>query len=141
MAVKTATKVFRRQRLGPRQLAWVKALESGKYQQCRATLFNGEGYCCLGLACRVKGMRPRKCSYTGSYLFGKESCGLPSAATKHFAFRTDGGKIDREKMPTSLRRAVPVAGLIRLNDAHGWSFKRIAAFIRKCPQAVFSKPR
>lgn len=28
---------------------WLEALRSGKYQQCQGTLYNGEGYCCLGV--------------------------------------------------------------------------------------------
>ena len=32
---------------------WIEALESGKYKQCRAKFFDGEGYCCLGVAIDV----------------------------------------------------------------------------------------
>lgn len=32
---------------------WVEALRSGEYKQCRAYLFDGEGYCCLGVYSKV----------------------------------------------------------------------------------------
>ena len=28
---------------------WVTALESGKYKQCSGNLYNGVGYCCVGV--------------------------------------------------------------------------------------------
>jgi hypothetical protein len=34
---------------------WVEALRSGKYEQVESKLTNGEGYCCLGVACLVAG--------------------------------------------------------------------------------------
>lgn len=34
---------------------WVKALRSGKYVQGKYNLFNGYGYCCLGVLCVVQG--------------------------------------------------------------------------------------
>jgi hypothetical protein len=32
---------------------WVTALESGEYDQCEGALYNGEGYCCLGVYAKV----------------------------------------------------------------------------------------
>lgn len=32
---------------------WVNALRSGKYHQTRGNLQDEDGYCCLGVACRV----------------------------------------------------------------------------------------
>jgi hypothetical protein len=29
---------------------WVAALRSGEWKQCRGTMHDGEGYCCLGVA-------------------------------------------------------------------------------------------
>ena len=34
---------------------WVKALRSGKYKQCQKRLYDGEGYCCLGVLCKILG--------------------------------------------------------------------------------------
>lgn len=35
------------------QQLWVEALRSEEYKQTKGTLENGEGLCCLGVACRV----------------------------------------------------------------------------------------
>lgn len=38
----------------PEQIAWIEALESGKYEQGQGRLCNSDGqHCCLGVACRV----------------------------------------------------------------------------------------
>lgn len=36
--------------------AWIKALRSGEYTQTKDFLFDGKGYCCLGVACKVVGV-------------------------------------------------------------------------------------
>lgn len=36
---------------------WIKALRSGKYQQTSGSLYDGEGYCCLGRLCVVLGKK------------------------------------------------------------------------------------
>lgn len=35
------------------RVIWIEALESNKYPQARFKLFNGKGYCCLGVAEKV----------------------------------------------------------------------------------------
>lgn len=39
---------------------WVNALRSGEYKQTRETLYDGAGYCCLGVLCKVAGLEIRK---------------------------------------------------------------------------------
>lgn len=39
--------------MGPLQSAWVRALESGKYEQTSGNLKTDEGFCCLGVACNL----------------------------------------------------------------------------------------
>lgn len=39
--------------IGPKQEKWLQALESGDYDQCRGMLYDGTGYCCLGVANKV----------------------------------------------------------------------------------------
>jgi hypothetical protein len=36
---------------------WLKALRSGEYQQARGKLYDGTGYCCLGVLCKVAGSK------------------------------------------------------------------------------------
>lgn len=38
-------------------MKWAKALESGKYKQATSGLRIGEGYCCLGVLCKIAGKR------------------------------------------------------------------------------------
>lgn len=37
---------------------WVQALRSGEYKQCKGTLHDGDGYCCLGVLLKVAGVEP-----------------------------------------------------------------------------------
>lgn len=34
---------------------WIAALRSGEYNQASRCLFDGDGYCCLGVACSIIG--------------------------------------------------------------------------------------
>lgn len=34
---------------------WLAALRSGKYKQTQRVLYDGSGYCCLGVLCKVAG--------------------------------------------------------------------------------------
>ena len=34
---------------------WIAALRSGEYKQAVGALYDGEGYCCLGVLCKVLG--------------------------------------------------------------------------------------
>lgn len=34
---------------------WLAALRSGKYEQARSMLYNGKGYCCIGVLCSIQG--------------------------------------------------------------------------------------
>lgn len=39
---------------------WVTALRSGKYEQTEETLYDGVGFCCLGVACDIAGAEWKK---------------------------------------------------------------------------------
>lgn len=36
---------------------WIEVLRSGEYKQAHFKLFDGIGYCCLGVACSISGYR------------------------------------------------------------------------------------
>jgi hypothetical protein len=61
----------RKQKLGPNQLKWLKALESGKYKQGRWMLQHAvtKECCCLGVGCLVLGPKPSGVSGEGSHKF------------------------------------------------------------------------
>jgi hypothetical protein len=88
--------------------AWIDALESGKYKQCRATLRKGDGYCCLGVLC-VVAREP----------FEPDEAVLP----ERFA---EENKISRDGWPL----AADADSLVGLNDS-GATFTEIAALLRE----------
>ena len=47
---------------------WIKALRSGKYKQTVGSLQDENGFCCLGIACKV--LSPRYDKNTRGYLSG-----------------------------------------------------------------------
>lgn len=96
---------------------WLKALRSGRYKQTRGTLYDGEGYCCLGVLCRVAKLRARRSPYD----------------SVNFYYRGDG---DNHYLPGSFGKEVGLLQasqkmLGRKNDNSGWSFKQIADYIEK----------
>lgn len=103
---------------------WLKALRSGKYKQAKGYLFDGEGHCCLGVLCRVMGMKPRK-KY-GTYIFGRDAeRRLPPSIMR----KTGVGELGGLHHPVILD-GVTLGTLSQLND-YGFSFKRIASIIEK----------
>jgi len=96
---------------------WIKALRSGEYEQDRGHLQTNDGYCCLGVACRI--MHPKMNLNFGDiseYNFGKK-------------------KLENIKVPKLLKtysEKNPVTEiLINLNDEKNYSFKKIATWIEK----------
>ncbi len=106
---------------------WVGALRSGDYYQTKETLYDGNGYCCLGVLCELAVEAGVVELYEG---FGEHyyrsnldaedenSIELPLAVQKWAGFRS----------------AVPNVGhksLITLNDEDGRDFNYIADKIEK----------
>lgn len=84
---------------------WIKALRSGWYKQTRGRLCGGKGYyCCLGVACRVAGLRPNELW---------EECLLPESVSNWLGIESDDPKIG-DDLATAL------------NDNLGLSFRKIA---------------
>lgn len=113
------------QELGPLQLAWVEALESGKYQQTTNNLhqidFNRHSFCCLGVMCELTQelfqlIRDDKMYYDDNAYF------LPERAKKQFRLSEKG-----------LRH------LIVFNDVKYKSFKEIAESVRDNPKMFFKE--
>ena len=83
--------------------AWVKALRSGEYEQCRARLHDGKGFCCLGVAIDVLvegdwqlGDSDRLYKFGGDFLFPTDQVldkiGLSSGISAKLAEFNDNGK-------------------------------------------------
>ena len=113
------------QALGPRQEAWLKALESGDYKQTEGQLHNPKtnSFCCLGVACKLMG---NQLSVTTNkswnfVAYGGERSYLPTVAMIYYGFRKEEGDF-----------------VSAMND-RGKSFKEIAARVRKDPAVVFKE--
>lgn len=88
--------------------AWVKALESGEFEQGRGKLIknfnNRPELCCLGVLCEIEGS-PNGASYRN----------YPPVAVNTWA------GLEKEYNDK----------FAELNDSRKWSFKRIAAYIKR----------
>lgn len=104
------------------KVKWLKALRSGRYKQTRQKLYDGKGYCCLGVLCRV---------------VGAKSAGLDMFGDRNFYW---DGEVETAELPPSLRKHLKItpkqmAALITLNDGIGEggvdarTFKQIADHI------------
>lgn len=126
-----------KQELGPNQLRWIEALESGKYKQGRRCLESSDGKnCCLGVACRLFDAPVVEDDSTSFVIFGTDadcSSGIPPRdIVRKLALRSPGGKIiDGHAIGSAL---------VGANDS-GATFTEIAAFCRAHPEAVFTEPR
>lgn len=91
---------------------WIEALRSGEYRQVTGVLHSDGAYCCLGVLCKVAKKRtPSDALNLDRYPALRElrdQCGL--------------GKEEGDELQ---------ARLTDLNDNKQWSFKRIAAWIKK----------
>jgi hypothetical protein len=99
---------------------WVKALRSGKYKQGRGALLikegNSEKYCCLGVVCKLAGMKPKE--KNGRFYFGNTVSYLPKKAQKWLWVGREDPLINDILATT-------------LNDARRLTFKQIANRIEK----------
>jgi hypothetical protein len=114
---------------------WYAALESGEYKQTRGSLRYNDRFCCLGVACDVY----NKAEGLGGW--------RDQAPGERVIFEDGKGRRSRGVLPFAVQRwlgfysdAAPRVGLrdaTTLNDSLNWSFKRIAAHMRR----VFREPK
>lgn len=108
------------------KVKWLKALRSGKYRQARHKLYDGKGYCCLGVLCRV---------------VGAKSSGIDMYGDRNFWWSPKDSveNVSPAELPQSLRRELKITPsqmtkLIALNDGDDYglgacTFKQIADHI------------
>jgi hypothetical protein len=99
---------------------WLKALRSGKFKQCQESLYDGEGYCCLGIACKIAYKNIPKW-INDDYVLGEKGDTGEKRKIKNIPLVLLG---DENHNPI-------VKELIRMNDKYGKSFKQIANYIEK----------
>lgn len=92
---------------------WVAELRSGKYEQTKETLHDENGYCCLGVACRM--VSPKSRLSGGVIIAGDVSKALV------------------DKIPQQLRGNAQdnelVGELTKMNDRKGYDFYQIASWL------------
>lgn len=104
----------------PRDFAekWVAALRSGEYAQARERLGNSvNGYCCLGVACKVAGAKDEMLKNC-SVIHSSPDMGIPQNI--------------QDVIPNELKGGVEeefIRELIELNDDTGFDFHQIADWI------------
>lgn len=101
---------------------WIKALRSGDYQQCGGKLYNGEGYCCLGVACKI--LHP-KIKLEGKGVISKKELGNSYKNIKVPKLLHGYGNMN------NVEGNLVVNKLAGMNDSGKYSFKRIATWIEK----------
>lgn len=103
-------------------LKWTKALRSGEYKQTTASLQDNNGYCCLGVACKVFIPEHKLILKTpGSY-----------SLTGHSVGQLVGGIPNEQCAPEWLKKIndhftnKTGSELIDLNDSEKYNFNEIA---------------
>ena len=107
------------QELGPNQLAWVEALESGEFRQCRFTMTDSiGGFCCLGVAGLIAGID-----------MDSGEMAIYHAVQNWLGLRSGNGKI--------------LGGntLVEMNDTDRYSFNGIAKLVREDPERCFAESK
>ena len=134
-------------RLTEAQERWLTALESGSYEKAHGTLRVDDRFCCLGVACdlydssRWKTHR-KLLGYQGADVFRGET--LPPDVSEYYGIIGEAGDIHQHALEpgdvSAIAGRTGMAGrdmtLAAMNDG-GYTFREIAAIIRKTPDAFF----
>ena len=101
---------------------WLSALRSGEYTQAREALWVGNGYCCLGVACKVAGYKDKEIEGYGS-IYGDIQEGIPDILI---------GEIESSSIIQTLIRMNDGKYDPRTQEYEGYkSFKEIADWIEE----------
>lgn len=130
--------------LGPNQLRWIEALESGEYEQgCEGHLCKNAAYCCLGVACDLFGAVIGEITKDDVPVvtFDDDWQFAPSRITTALALKSSRGNSALPIRPTDGNAEWRTFDdLVDAND-EGVTFAEIAAFCRANPDAVFTESR
>jgi hypothetical protein len=108
---------------------WVDALRSGEYRQASEALTNGEGYCCLGVACQISGLgkwereaNETEIHYAIGSDFDSDAYTLPRSVRRWLGVYTGNPEVDVGNTSEQLAH---------LNDSGEWNFHQIADAIER----------
>lgn len=108
---------------------WVAALRSGEFIQGTGVLFDGNRYCCLGVACVVaerNGIALHRRDSDVCVEFDGENNVLPKSVQEWIGLKSEGGQYHD-------------GTLWRDNDIHCKSLSQIADIIESEPEGLFVK--
>jgi len=123
------------QKLGELQQAFVDALRSGEFDQCKGVLHDGRGYCCLGVACVIARGSGAVEPDVVRYAFDVVNDMLPDAVKDALQFRSECGEFHHVRGGLS-----GYVSLTHMNDEER-SFAEIADRIEQYPSDVFWEAR
>lgn len=116
---------------------WVAALRSGEYRQTIGTLEDAEGFCCLGVACRVAmdhGLSLDRQTRDGTVYYNNEDCYLPDEVVKWLGLGGRTGPL----VEATHKDCILVETIADCNDMLGWDFNKIADAI-EAGKVVFNE--
>lgn len=148
-------------KFGPFQDAWLRSLESGDLDQTKSVLCNvlysskepEYSFCCLGVACELMLQNNCRISVTENFEevhYSGQRNHLPFSVRKRMCFCTEYGGFsddfttwlynhDEELHLEFENDSECLDSLADMNDT-SFTFEDIAAFVRKWPWAVFTRP-
>ena len=130
-------------KLGRHQEKWVKALESGDYKQGKGCLaqYSKDGklrFCCLGVACEISKLSKWESSNELSMTYAGAHGGLPGPVMEWLGIRDETGSLVNDEGEYIHTKNADC--LSSMNDS-GWSFKKIAKFIRWNAELIFEESK
>ncbi len=146
--------------LGPNQEKWLTELETTTSRQTKEFLHKYKGgYCCLGIACELFNIPKKLESYGAMHQVSWEYEGsggeAPGSLVELLALNNSVGDFKgqiftQEELKSFCRKTgnsfdymnsgKSFGSLVELND-YGWTFKEIAAIVRRHPEYVFKESR
>lgn len=108
------------------RIEWAEALESGEYEQCKAFMYNGTGFCCLGVLELIKG-RPKH------VMLNKTT---PARLSDPFRLNSLEGLRLPQNIGIASTNLYPKLIAENLNDRKHLAFPQIARLIRGMPVVV-----
>ncbi len=129
-----------KQKLGPKQKNWIKALRSGRFKQGQEHLRSTKDeFCCLGVRCHQArkrlGLKVEK--EDDKYGYNKETAGLPEKVREDLKMIGSLGCFT-DKQPHRIGKHKKYA--LAFHNDSGATFLQIADFIEKNPELVFTGP-
>jgi hypothetical protein len=139
------------EQLKERRAAWVAALRSGRFEQCKGALAKVDcdenGYCCLGVACEIAiemGLDLPKVVLFDKLAYGarEKTTVMPDEVVAFLGMNTNGdngdnnGAFYNDAAPDGFK---DYGCLAELND-NGATFSEIADFIESNPAGLWAEP-